>query len=48
VAIGFASYFLLLVGWRGSLAVTVVAAALPIGFLLLNLRGVGEARAKKS
>jgi APA family basic amino acid/polyamine antiporter len=43
VAIGFASYFVLLVGWSGSLAVTIVAALLPIAFLLLNLRGIKEA-----
>jgi APA family basic amino acid/polyamine antiporter len=43
VAIGFASYFVLLVGWSGSLAITAVGAILPIAFLLLNLRGVKEA-----
>lgn len=43
VAIGFASYFVLLVGWSGSAAVTAIGAALPLAFLLLNLRGVKEA-----
>jgi APA family basic amino acid/polyamine antiporter len=43
VAIGFASYLGPLVGFSDTLTVTAVAAALPIIFILLNLRGVKEA-----
>ncbi|MBI0583529.1 MAG: amino acid permease [Methanomassiliicoccus sp.] len=43
VAIGFATYFVLLFNLTGQVSVTLIAAILPLAFLLLNLRGVREA-----